>query len=37
MLLQQEHAVGRPLPVLLGGQTGQAGVQALAQALNSVQ
>ena len=37
MLLQQEHAVGRPLPVLLGGQTGQAGVQAPTQGLNSLQ
>ena len=37
VLLQQEHPVGRPLPVLLGGQTGQAGVQALAQGLNTLQ
>ena len=37
VLLQQEHAIGRPLPVLLGGQTGQAGVQALAQGLNTLQ
>ena len=37
VLLQQEHAIGRPLPVLLGGQTGQAGVEAPTQGLNSLQ